>query len=320
MSSNSPSSTSSTGVAVMGPLTRCGSLCEELAEAFEAVAEAKQRKKEATSRYHANLAEKKERKRDDAGFFKVDIRGNGWCFYNALLKATEGAYSRERSMELANLISKWLNENKNIPVHSTVLGEGDESLLTRFNRIFSRDGESGGQSIPVYQENGASINTKLTFEEYLKLTVEESGNELGPKVWPELEISGPAAANLLNIKIQVYLESGFAAAVYHPIGKAPKGTVHIRDGRGHFDLLIPKGVDTDSYRVSHEKLNIAKPPSAGTPSAGTPSAGTPSAGTPSAGPPPKKGGYSQRKKSINRKKRTTRKIRRHKKNKHTRRH
>ena len=315
MSSNSPSSTSSTGVAVMGPLTRCGSLCEELAEAFEAVAEAKQQKETVTSRYHAKLTEEKERKRDDAGFFKVDIRGNGWCFYNTLLKATEGAYSRERSMALAKLISKWLDENKNTPVHSAEPGKEDESLLTRFNRIFSRDGESGGQSIPVYQENGASINTKLTFEDYLKLTVEESGSDLGPKVWPELEISGHAAANLLNIEIQVYLESGFAAAVYHPIGKAPKGTVHIRAGRGHFDLLIPNGVDKDSYQVSHEKLNIAKPPSAGTPSAGTPSAGTPSAGT-----PPKKGGYSQRKKSINRKKRTTRKIRRHKKNKHTRRH
>ncbi|NDB85499.1 MAG: hypothetical protein EB127_22770 [Alphaproteobacteria bacterium] len=271
--------------------------------------EAKQQKEKVTSRYHMKLTEEKERKRDDAGFFKVDIKGNGWCFYNTLLKATEGAYSRERSMALAKLISKWLDDNKNTPVHSDVPGGENESLLTRFNRIFSRDGEGGGKSIPVYQGDRTSINTKLTFDEYLKLTVEESGSELGPKVWPELEISGHAAANLLNIEIHAYTESGFIGAVYRPIEKAPKGTVHIRAGSDHFDLLIPKGADKDSYRVPHEKLNIAESP------AKTPSDGAPSDGTPS-----KKGGYSQRKKSIKRKKRTTRKIRRNKKYKHTRRH
>ena len=170
---------------------------------------------------------------DKSKFDTIDIPGDGWCFYSAILRGLDELYDPTSSHKFAIEISTWLNNNRSIkpPAAENI---NHPTFEEKYNETV------GKELIPVY---GGEGNRKLTYDEYRELTTQTTQSQ-SPKVWAEVGISGYAAADIKNIHIKVYNNLKTHVADYYPlIGKGTKTIRIFNENGNHFNLLVPKAKD-----------------------------------------------------------------------------
>ena len=180
---------------------------------------------------------------DKSKFNTVIIDGNGWCFYAAILRGLGQPYDSESSRKFANEISEWLKNNRASILERNI----QQTLEERYNSTV------GGKSIPIYGNNSRHSGT-LTFDEYINLS-KELTNSKAPIVWAETSVAGYAAADLKNIRVNIYSDTTDHVERYVPKNGQYSGVVNIINTNGnHFDLLVPKGEAPSAVGVVPKSL------------------------------------------------------------------
>ena len=161
---------------------------------------------------------------------RTDIADDGLCFYNALLTAlgknSGGTTQNEidNSQQLARYIAEWLEINKDtvIPVAGGMRLE--DAMPTN--------------EIPQHLRERNSIPKKFSFKDYIKETINFQG--IAPNVYPELEVSGWAAANVLNVNIKVFIDNQNTTYTPLAVGSVVP-TISLFNTGNHFELCRPQG-------------------------------------------------------------------------------
>ena len=160
---------------------------------------------------------------------RYEIADDGLCFYNSLLTAlgkNSGGKTQievANSQQLARYIAEWLDMNKDtiIPVAGGMLLK--DAMPTN--------------KIPQHLIKGNSKATKFSFKEYIRETINFQG--IAPNVYPELEVSGWAAANVLNVNIKVFI--GNQSTIYSPLSVGViVPTISLFNTGNHFVLCKPQ--------------------------------------------------------------------------------
>lgn len=166
----------------------------------------------------------------DTCIVRSNITDDGLCFYNALLTAlgkNSGGKTQneiDNSQQLARYIAEWLEINKDtiIPVAG---GMRLEDAMPK-------------NDIPQHLRIKNSKAKKFSFKEYIKETINFQG--ITPNVYPELEVSGWAAANVLNVNIKVFIAN--QNTTYTPLATEPGvPTISLFNTGNHFELCRPQG-------------------------------------------------------------------------------
>lgn len=163
-------------------------------------------------------------------FKTIEIPGNGWCFYAAILAGLKTPNGPKDSLKLAKEISEWLASNKDFE-----LPDMKNTVQQRFDMTLKNT------DIPVYGTKH-SMALNLSLDEYIKFSKQEAKSG-GPKVWAEASIAGYAVANIKNIILKIYIKSKNKTinlvALYEPKNiNSDTKTIHIvQEGGNHFNLL-----------------------------------------------------------------------------------
>jgi len=180
----------------------------------------------------------------DTCIVRNKIADDGLCFYNSLLTAlgknSGGKTQNEvaNSQQLARYIAEWLEMNKD-----TIIPVADGMPLKDAMPI---------NEIAQHLSKGNTKAKKFSFEEYIGETINFQG--ITPNVYPELEVSGWAAANVLNVNIKVFIAN--QSTIYHPLHiEHVVPTISLFNNGNHFDLCRPQGGGNYMSKYKTRKRN-----------------------------------------------------------------
>jgi hypothetical protein len=173
----------------------------------------------------------------------VPVPDDGFCFYRCVVDSRKNldkssvteykfAFTKEETVDKTDyksLISKlqsWLTDNADTFIIAEV------SIKDYFNQ---RYGEPPKNTIPL-----AGEPTVMTYDEFIKNLGEYNNNS--PLMYPEIDIVGPAAANVENINIHIFELIGDKyklKATYSPREKTKKEIYLLHVNGNHFNVLLP---------------------------------------------------------------------------------
>jgi 2-polyprenyl-6-methoxyphenol hydroxylase-like FAD-dependent oxidoreductase len=191
----------------------------------------------------------------DIGFDYIPIKGDGWCYYYAIL---QGLYSNsnessniKEAIVFAKQIAEWFKDNENETKYDYTVGQSVKENIEDVNWQISG------------KDNTEALKTeKIKFADFLNYIVtpqtskqEDSANgfiDPGPLIWADYGIFSQAAADVKNININLYEIKNDKILLknnvpeYKPSdNKIPINTINLiitGDPQNHFDLLVPKNI------------------------------------------------------------------------------
>jgi len=170
-----------------------------------------------------------------------EIDADGLCFYKAILTGLNGEATNEEAQAFAEEISVWLDEHKGMKIEAT----GNISIEKLYEPL-------GELELPQHLIGVPSPPEKFSFDEYVIETINFQTNG-SPNVYPELIVSGWAAANVKKIILIVYLSDGTISQIFTPVSQTGetliegykvikiKGNGTVTEPGNHFDLCLHAG-------------------------------------------------------------------------------
>jgi len=204
----------------------------------------------------------------DIGFDYIPIKGDGWCYYYAILQGLNSNPNEPSNMneaiDFAKEIAKWFEENKDINTYPYTANQTVKENIE----------EESWQISPKDNTNGSETK-KIEFTDFLNYIVTPQSSKThsangfdnpGPLIWADYGIFSQAAADVKKINIKLYEIKNDKILLknnvleYKPSDrKIPINTINLiitGDPQNHFDLLVPIPLDNPPEPEETNKKKI----------------------------------------------------------------